>query len=84
MQFRVEYSEARFGLVIVRQCEAGAFELPEHPHLGGVAIHRRIDQPRALTPEGEPDFTVWGLFPLERTDAARFNAGDVVALTSEP
>ena len=81
MQFKVECTDARLGLVIVRQCEAGNFELPGKPHLGGIAIHRRLDQPRKLTPEGGPDFMVWGLFPLEPAQAARFHVGDIVSLS---
>jgi hypothetical protein len=83
MQFKVESADARLGFVIVRQCEAGDFELPEKPHLGGIAIHRRLDQPRKLSPEGGPDFTVWGFFPLEPAHASRFHVGDIVPLSGE-
>jgi len=82
MQFRIEYvsSPHPTPYVLARKIGEGDFTLPTTPELGGVPITRRLSQPRALTPEGQADLTIFAFELLSRSDLAGMSVGQVVEL----
>jgi hypothetical protein len=82
MQFRIEYvsSPHPTPYVLARKIGDGDFTLPAAPNLGGVPIARRISQPRALTPEGQPDLTIFAFELLSRSDLIGMSVGKIVEL----
>ena len=82
MRFRIEYIDAKQRLIIARQCEAGTPDIPspENLRLGEVAVRLGFP-PRASTPEGTPDETIWAFEARVRSDLATLRVGDVVALS---
>jgi hypothetical protein len=83
MQFRIEYifERERPAYLFARQIEAGAFSVSANSRLGGVPIKPYVSQPRALTPEGEPDLKVFTFVLATANDLPRLKIGQVVQLT---
>lgn len=82
MQFRIEYvsSPHPTPYVLARKIQDGDFSLPAAPELGGVAIARRLTQPRALTADGQIDIAIFAFELLSGFDLARMSIGQIVEL----
>ena len=82
MKFRIEYiaSKERPAYLFARQLEAGSFFLSVASRLGGVAIKPRLSSPRALTPDGEPDLTIFAFVLASANDLPKLQVGQIVEL----
>lgn len=83
MKFEIMYifEKQRPVTLFARQLDAGAFTLSESPKLGDVRIKRHVSQPRALTPDGEPDLTQFSFVLLTANDLPNLPVGQIVELT---
>ena len=82
MKFQIEYlsKDFRRPYLVARQMESGVFSVSEQSRLGGVAIKPFVSQPRALTPEGKPDLTVFVFTLRSANDLSGLAAGQMVEL----
>lgn len=67
--------------VFARQVEPGGFTLSTAPKLGDVPIERHVSQPRALTPDGQPDLTQFAFILATANDLPKLSKGQVVELS---
>jgi hypothetical protein len=65
----------------VRQIESGAFTLTHDSTLGGIPIHKRVEQPRKVRADGSPDLEVFALVLRNPDDRAHFAEGSEVELS---
>lgn len=82
MKFRIEYifDQKRPVSLFARQLEAGQFAVSEGLNLGGVPIKPYLSQPRALTPDGRPDMTIFTFVLATAHDLPRLLVGQEVEL----
>lgn len=82
MKFRIEYifDQKRPVSLFARQLEAGQFAVSEGSSLGGVPIKPYLSQPRALTPDGRPDMTLFTFVLATAHDLPRLQVGQEVEL----
>jgi len=82
MKFQIEYlsKDARRPCLVARQMEPGQFSVSERSCLAGVSIKPFISQPRALTPEGKPDLTVFVFTLRSANDLSGLAVGQTVEL----
>jgi hypothetical protein len=83
MKFRIEYiaTKERPAYLFARQLEPGQFSVSGEPRLGEVPIKPHVSQPRALTPTGEPDLTVFTFVLATANDLPKLKVGQVVELS---
>lgn len=69
MNFRIEYISTirKNAFVIVRQMDKGDFEIRDGSFLGPVELKAGLSQPRALKPDGTPDFDVYAFQPKDKS-----------------
>lgn len=78
--FRIEYiSQQAPSYFFARQLNQVTWTPGERLILGGIHVLLGF-QPRAKTPQGEPDLTVFAFRPLKKTDLAQLAVGQVVGL----
>ena len=84
MKFCIEYiaTKARPAYVFARQLVPGDFALHQSPCLGDVPIRQSVTQPRALTPQGDPDLTIFAFTLVTANDLSKFSVGQVVELSN--
>jgi hypothetical protein len=82
MKFRIEYiaTKERPAYLFARQVEPGQFSVSQTSRLGGVPIKPRISCPRALTPSGQPDGTIFTFVLATANDLPKLAVGQVVEL----
>ncbi len=82
MKFRIEYiaRNARPAYLIARQLGAGNFAVSATSRLGGLAIKPYLSQPRALTPDGKPDLSVFVFVLATANDLPMLWVGQEVEL----
>ena len=86
MKFRIEYiaTKGRPAYLFARQLEPGEFLVSGASRLGEVPIKPCVSQPRALTPAGKPDLTVFTFVLATANDLPKLEVGQVVELSHSP
>ncbi|WP_301154327.1 hypothetical protein [Metapseudomonas otitidis] len=80
--FRIEFiSNSQGGYVLVRQLNQAPLILGSQPMLGGISITRNVQQPRALTPDGQADLTAFVFRPAKKAELSKLAVGQVVELS---
>lgn len=84
MKFRIEFVALRErpAYLFARQLEAGNFAVTTSSRLGGVPIKPYVSQPRALTPGGKPDLSVFVFVLATANDLPKLTVGQEVELSS--
>ena len=83
MKFRIEYiaMKERPVYFFARQLEPGEFLVSETSRLGEASIKPHVSQPRALTPSGKPDLSVFTFVLASANDLPKLEVGQVVQLS---
>jgi hypothetical protein len=84
MKFRIEYiaRKERPVYLFARQLETGEFFVSQTSRLGDVPIKPQVSRPRALTPDGKPDLSVFAFVLVTANDLPKLEVGQVVELSS--
>lgn len=83
VRFRIEFQLARKGsaTVFARRLTHGDFTLGMRPCLGTVPIQRSVAQPRALLPDGSPDWDLFAFVLVSPKDVSLLPTGSEVELS---
>jgi hypothetical protein len=84
VKFRIEFiaRRERPAYFFARQLEVGNFTVSTSSLLGGVPIKPYVSQPRALTPDGKPDLSVFVFALATANDLPKLKVGQEVELSS--
>jgi len=84
MRFRIEFiaQRERPAYLLARQLEVGDFTISTTSRLGGVPIKQYVSQPRALTPDGKPDLSVFTFVLATANDLPKLKVGQEVELSN--
>lgn len=84
MRFKIEHiSTGTPCHLLARQLDDGNFSVSQSSTLGGVGIRDSVTQPRALTPDGLPDLTVFAFQLCMTSDRSLITADSIVELRSD-